>query len=194
MLYFTIAALIVILDQSSKRIIWEMYEYSGGTDLINGYLRISLSRNPGAVFGILSGSRAFLLVITIISIAVLILFAYRMRYAPTSKRVYIGLILGGAFGNLIDRVASGTVVDFIDMGIGSYRWPTYNVADIAVTVGAVLLILGFLTYSPDREGKKVASTGGDGVVSGHGGSAAATGTTGHGQEDERLNLTSSKST
>ncbi|MCK4236065.1 MAG: signal peptidase II, partial [Candidatus Krumholzibacteria bacterium] len=69
------------------------------------------------------------------------------RYAPASKRVCLGLILGGAFGNLIDRLTAGEVLDFIDMGIGQYRWPTYNVADIAVTVGAVILILGFTRHS-----------------------------------------------
>ena len=149
MLYFTIAALIVILDQASKRIIWEVFKNSGGVDLIDGFLRITLSRNNGAVMGILGGSRAILLTVTIISIAALIFFAYRMRYAPVLKRLYIGLILGGAFGNLIDRIATGEVIDFIDMGIGSYRWPTYNVADIAVSVGAVFLIAGFVRATDD---------------------------------------------
>ena len=146
MLYFAIAALVVILDQASKRIIWEIYRSSGGTDVIDGFLRITLSKNSGAVMGILAGSRALLIVITIVSIIFLILFAYRMRYAPVSKRIFIGLIFGGAFGNMIDRVATGEVLDFIDMGIGSFRWPTYNVADIAVTVGAALLIFGFIRH------------------------------------------------
>ncbi|MCK4349533.1 MAG: signal peptidase II, partial [Candidatus Krumholzibacteria bacterium] len=119
MLYFAIAALVVILDQASKRIIWEIYRSSGGTDVIDGFLRITLSKNSGAVMGILAGSRALLIVITIVSIIFLILFAYRMRYAPVSKRIFIGLIFGGAFGNMIDRVATGEVLDFIDMGIGS---------------------------------------------------------------------------
>ena len=146
MLYFAIAALVVILDQASKRIIWEIYKSSGGTDVIDGILRITLSKNTGAVMGILAGSRTLLIIITIFSIILLMLFAYRMRYAPLSKRVYIGLIFGGAFGNMIDRIASGEVLDFIDMGIGTYRWPTYNVADIAVTVGALLLIYGFIRH------------------------------------------------
>jgi len=145
-LYFAVAALVVIIDQASKRIIWEAFRQSGGTDLIDGILRIRLSLNKGAVMGILSGSRSLLITVTIISIAALIYFAYRMRYAPALKRVCIGLILGGAFGNLIDRLATGQVVDFIDMGIGGYRWPTYNVADIAVTVGAVILMAGFIFH------------------------------------------------
>ena len=148
MLYFAIAALVVILDQSSKRVIWELFKYSGGTEVIDGFLRISLSKNKGAVFGILSNAKQLLLIITVISIGVLGFFAYRMRYAPAHKRVCLGLILGGAFGNLIDRLAAGEVLDFIDMGFGAYRWPTYNVADIAVTVGAVLLILGYALH-PD---------------------------------------------
>lgn len=143
MLFFAIAAIVVILDQASKRLVWAAFLDTGGRDLIDGVLRIRLSTNTGAVMGILSNSRPILISVTIISIIALIYFAYRMRYAPVIKRVCLGLVLGGAFGNLIDRVATGKVIDFIDMGIGSYRWPTYNVADIAVTVGAVILIAGF---------------------------------------------------
>ena len=152
MLYFAVAALVVILDQASKRIIWEAFKHTGGTDLIDGFLRISLSKNSGAVMGIFSESRPILLTVTIVSIVALIYFAYRMRYAPLLKRLCLGLILGGAFGNLIDRVTTGEVIDFIDMGIGTYRWPTYNVADIAVSVGAVILIAGFIRASDDDFG------------------------------------------
>jgi signal peptidase II len=152
-LYFAVAALVVIIDQASKRLVWELFKYSGGTDVIDGFLRISLSKNKGAVFGILSNTGQILIIITIISIGVLMFFAYRMRFAPTHKRVCLGLILGGAFGNLIDRLAAGEVLDFLDVGIGAYRWPTFNVADIAVTIGAVLLILGYLLRpeSPRKE-------------------------------------------
>jgi signal peptidase II len=154
-LYFAVAALVVILDQASKRIIWEIFEYRGGTDILDGFLRITLSKNEGAILGILSGSKSLLLTITLVSIAALIFFAHRMRFAPASKRVFLGLILGGAFGNLIDRIATGEVIDFIDMGIGRYRWPTYNVADIAVTIGAVLLILGFIMHSESAHEREV---------------------------------------
>lgn len=143
MLYFAVAAFVVIIDQASKKLVWSAFEGTGGTDLIDGVLRIRLSTNTGAVMGILSGSRPILISVTIISIMALIYFAYRMRYAPMLKRVCLGLVLGGAFGNLIDRIATGKVVDFIDMGIGSHRWPTYNVADMAVTLGALFLITGF---------------------------------------------------
>ncbi len=155
MFYFTVTALVIILDQASKRIIWEIYQHRGGADLIDGVLRITLSKNSGAVLGMLSGSRWLLISVTLISIAALIVFAYRMRYAPVAKRLCLGLILGGAFGNLIDRVATGEVIDFIDMGIGVHRWPTYNVADIAVTVGAVILVAGFIV-SPDSNGSGAA--------------------------------------
>jgi len=149
-LYFAIAALVVILDQASKRAIWEVYQYSGGTEVVGGLFRITLSKNKGAVFGILSGAGDLLLVVRIISIAVLAFFAYRMRYAPAHKRVCLGLILGGAFGNLIDHIAAGEVLDFLDIGIGMHRWPTFNVADIAVTVGALLLIFSYALH-PDSQ-------------------------------------------
>ncbi|MDZ7859069.1 MAG: signal peptidase II [Candidatus Krumholzibacteriota bacterium] len=147
MLYFTVAALVVILDQTTKRIVLETCSRGGGRELIGNFLRVRLSYNPGAILGVLSGSRVLLLTVTIISIIALIFFAYKMRYAPVIKRFSLGLILGGAFGNLIDRVASGSVVDFLDMGIGKYRWPTYNIADAAVTVGAIILISGFILSS-----------------------------------------------
>jgi len=143
-LYFAVAALVVVLDQASKRIVWNLYPYGGGADLIGDLLRIRLSTNTGAVMGLLGGYRVLLIAVTIVSIAALIAFAYRMRYAPMARRASLGLVLGGAFGNLIDRLASGEVIDFIDMGIGPYRWPTYNVADIAITVGAVILVAGFV--------------------------------------------------
>jgi len=147
MLYFTIAALVVILDQASKRIILNTVSHGETLEVINSFLRIRLSYNPGAILGILSNSRPVLLAMTFISIAALIYFAFRMRYAPVLKRASLGLILGGAFGNLVDRVATGKVIDFIDMGVGNYRWPTYNIADIAVTVGAVILIGGLIFNS-----------------------------------------------
>ena len=165
MLYFAVAAIVVILDQASKRIIWEVYGQTGGTDLIDGVLRISLSKNTGAILGILSGSRVLLISVTILSVIVLILFAHRMRFAPVSKRIYIGLIFGGAFGNLIDRIATGEVLDFIDMGIGAYRWPTYNIADIAVTVGAILLIYGFVRHPGHGKAAGEHAGGGNGPAS-----------------------------
>jgi len=161
LLFFAVAAIVVILDQASKRLIWAAFQDTGGRDLIDGVLRIRLSTNTGAVMGILSNSRPILISVTIISIIALIYFAYRMRYAPAFRRVCLGLVLGGAFGNLIDRIATGKVIDFIDMGIGSLRWPTYNVADIAVTVGAVILIAGFaFQRDPDAEGPPPQETAG----------------------------------
>lgn len=157
MLYFTIAALVVILDQVSKRIILNTVSHGETLEVISSYLRIRLSYNPGAILGILSNSRPVLLAMTFISIAALIYFAFRMRYAPVLKRASLGLILGGAFGNLVDRVATGKVIDFIDMGVGNYRWPTYNIADIAVTVGAVILIGGLIFNSEGENDFKNAS-------------------------------------
>ncbi|MCD6379715.1 signal peptidase II [bacterium] len=157
MLYFTVAALVVILDQATKRIVLRTCATGGARELIGNFLQIRLNHNPGAILGVLSGSRTILLTITIVSVVALIFFAYKMRYAPILKRVSLGLILGGAFGNLIDRVASGSVVDFLDMGIGRYRWPTYNIADAAVTIGAIILISGFVMYT-DSSGEEDAGS------------------------------------
>lgn len=152
MLYFTIAALVVVLDQASKLIIRHTFLSNGERIVVvDNVLNITRSENTGAVLGLLSNARPVLITVTIAAIFALVFFAYRMRYAPLLKRVCLGLILGGAFGNLIDRLTTGRVIDFIDMGIGPYRWPVYNIADIAVTVGAVVLIYGFLRHPHDDD-------------------------------------------
>jgi signal peptidase II len=113
-------------------------------DVIGEYLRLTYIHNTGAAFGIQLGpySREIFLVLSIVALAALAMMYY---YTPVSDRLRlasIALICGGAIGNLIDRVRSHHgVVDFLDVGIGTVRWPVFNVADMAVTAGAIILAL-----------------------------------------------------
>ena len=96
------------------------------------------------------GVGSFLVIASIIASVFILYLGQRLPEEARAKRLYLGMILGGAVGNLIDRIYPGHVIDFIDMGIGSHRWPVYNIADSAVTVGGILLII---TYSISRDRK-----------------------------------------
>jgi signal peptidase II len=134
------ALAVLILDQISKQLFWHI---GRNFDLIDGVLRITLVRNTGAAFGMLQEGRTFLIISSVIASLVIIFLSERMREERTARRAFLGMILGGALGNLVDRIYPGAVIDFIDMGVSSYRWPVYNLADAAVTVGGVLLVLNF---------------------------------------------------
>jgi signal peptidase II len=138
---FLLPALIVLLlDQSSKQFFWHLGQ---NFNVIDGLLRITLVRNSGAAFGMLQDGRVFLLLSSVVASIFILFIEDRIPRARLATRIFLGMILGGALGNLIDRIYPGQVIDFIDMGLGGYRWPVYNFADAAVTIGGVLLILTF---------------------------------------------------
>jgi signal peptidase II len=134
------ALAILTLDQITKQFFWQLGK---NFDVIDGLLRITLVRNTGAAFGMLQEGRIFLIVSSVIASIAIIFLSERMREEHTGRRVFLGMILGGALGNLVDRIYPGAVIDFIDMGVSTYRWPVYNFADAAVSIGGVLLVLNF---------------------------------------------------
>lgn len=106
------------------------------------WLTLRLVYNPGAAFGIYAGqySRQIFMALALIALGVLLTMVRQTKPEQWFRLTALGLVCGGAVGNLIDRVRSARgVVDFIDVGIGAYRWPTFNVADMAVTCGAIAL-------------------------------------------------------
>ena len=110
--------------------------------IIPGFFNLRHDRNTGAAFGVLAGHRFLLILITII--ALVFIFAYYLRFRESRwMQVSLGFLLGGAIGNFIDRLYLGEVIDFLQFGIASQRlfWPTFNVADISVCIGAGMLIV-----------------------------------------------------
>ena len=108
------------------------------------WLTLRLVYNPGAAFGIYVGqySRPVFMTLALIALGVLLTMVRQTRGDHWFRLTALGLVCGGAVGNLIDRVRSARgVVDFIDVGVGAYRWPTFNVADMAVTCGAIALAI-----------------------------------------------------
>jgi len=138
------AALLAVLDWWSKRWFQEVLVSSGPVEVFQG-LRFVLVYNSGAAFGVLASAGGWQRGLLIsLAVGVMVYLAWRLWAArPDESRLNLGfaMILGGAAGNLIDRVRYGHVVDFIDLYVGNWHWPAFNVADMAITIGAGLVIL-----------------------------------------------------
>lgn len=113
-------------------------------DFLGGFLRLELTYNQGGVFGIMQGYQSFFLIVSIAVLAVMVAYYFYENNMPALFRYSMALIIGGALGNIIDRLipARPGVVDFISMGVdGIYRWPTYNIADSVIVTGAIFLVI-----------------------------------------------------
>jgi signal peptidase II len=154
------AAIVIAVDQITKQIFWHNFVVGRNFDVIPGVLRITLVKNAGAAFGLFDGGRVFFIIASLVAAGFIMYLGWRLPKSERYKRLLLGLILGGAIGNLIDRIYDGAVIDFVEMGIKGYWWPVYNVADIAVSVGAVLLLLHLLgaTRSPNDAGLESRTT------------------------------------
>jgi signal peptidase II len=145
-LFWPLLLALVLADCGSKRVAEETLTPHTPHAVIGDVVRFTLGYNPGAAFGMNVGdaSRA---VFTTLTLLALIALGAMYRTTPADQRVEIAalaLITGGAVGNLVDRIRAGPVVDFIDVGIGSVRFWTFNLADAGITIGAVLLAVSFL--------------------------------------------------
>lgn len=116
------------------------FELYDSTPIAGELIRFTYIENPGMAFGIKIAGPLFFTIFSAIASVVIFIYLYRMRNERLLSRLSLALILGGAIGNLIDRFLYGRVVDFIDIGLGDTRWPVFNLADSAVSIGMVLLI------------------------------------------------------
>lgn len=136
---------IVLLDQLTKGYVTSTMMLHASFVVVKGFLNITHVRNPGAAFGFLAHASPLFRSIFFILIgvlAIILIVYYIVKSGESEQRLVfaLSLILGGAIGNLIDRLRFGEVVDFIDVYLSSYHWPAFNVADAAVSLGALLLI------------------------------------------------------
>ncbi len=152
-----VSLLVVLADQLAKFSVRYFFEYGRAHRLLGEVLRLTYIENPGMAFGIQFGNAAFFTVFAAFATVAIFIFIVRARAERLALRLALALILGGAIGNLIDRFLYGKVVDFIDIGLGNTRWPVFNLADSAVTIGMVLL-LGLMVFDrrPDPEEAEVA--------------------------------------
>jgi len=141
-----LTAFVVVLDQATKVVVDRLLQLHESRDLLSGVLQLTYVRNRGAAFGILSEARlpyqSWLF--AAIGVAVLLaigIYGWRLPAGSSLPRLTLALMIGGAVGNLIDRVRLGYVIDFIDVYWGRHHWPAFNVADSSITIGVALLVL-----------------------------------------------------
>ena len=133
--FYLIVGAVFIFDQISKEFI-RLWMPLGDSWPSTGFLRIVHGTNPGSAFGLFAGFTNLLILASILGIAAVLYYFYRQGNNAIALRISLGLIVGGALGNLFDRVVFGKVVDFISVG----WWPSFNIADSAISVGMFLLI------------------------------------------------------
>jgi len=156
--WFWLSGVVLILDQGSK---WFADSLLGPHDAVPllPFLDLRKAYNPGAAFSFLSDAsgwqRWFFSGLAVLIIGVLVVWLRQLPRGQGRVALALALILGGAAGNLVDRVLYGHVIDFIDLYYGAWHWPTFNIADSAITLGAVLLILDALlgrrAAAPERQ-------------------------------------------
>ena len=144
--FFLTAVIVVAVDQLSKYLV-EANMIMGQSIPEEGFFRITYTTNTGGVFGIFANQTFLITVTAIIGVVAILIYS---RYPQANRvpiRIALGMLLGGAVGNLIDRIRLGAVVDFIDVG----AWPVFNLADSAVVVG-IIIIIYYLLFQSRREG------------------------------------------
>lgn len=142
---FLVAALVAALDQWSKLAVVQAYGLFEGKEVIPGFFNLIHVRNTGVAFSMFSGmdprwSVPLLAGATLLAVAGVVFYLGLLPARPATQAA-LGLVLGGAVGNLVDRVRLGYVIDFLDLYRGSFHWPAFNVADIAISAGVVLLAI-----------------------------------------------------
>lgn len=150
--WLILSVAVIIIDLATKYIASHTLSYAQPVEILP-FFNLTLLHNHGAAFSFLSNSETIwqTVIFSAIAIAVsvaIIIWLYRM---PKNKNLYaasLALILGGALGNLYDRLIHGFVVDFLDFHIGSYHWPAFNIADSAICIGAALVI--YLTITEKK--------------------------------------------
>jgi len=156
-LFFSAALVVAVLDQATKALVRGFLD-RGETWPDDSFVRLHYVTNTGAAFGILQNQTGFLIVTTVVGLAAIYLY---YRYPPFDHIVApiaIGMMLGGAAGNLLDRLRMGEVTDFIDFRF----WPSFNVADSSITVGITALLIGYALFAERPPPKSEPDAGADG--------------------------------
>jgi signal peptidase II len=149
--YFWVAGAVMALDQATKAAVERLLNLYESQTLIGGLLQLTSVRNHGAAFGLFSSASlpyqsSLFAALSLLALLAIGAYAWRLPASSRLPRSGLALIMGGALGNLLDRVRLGYVIDFVDVYWGSHHWPAFNVADSAISVGVCLLVLDILLH------------------------------------------------
>ena len=151
LIWLWLSALVIVIDQITKRIVNTTMQLYQSIELIP-YFQLTYMRNQGAAFSFLSGAggwqRWFFIGLAVIASVFICFWLKKLNRSQRWEAIAWSLVLGGALGNLIDRILYGYVIDFLDVYIGDWHWPAFNVADSAITVGVVMLLLDSFKPQP----------------------------------------------
>jgi signal peptidase II len=144
---------VIASDRLTKWAVMQTMHPGESIEVVPGFFALTYVRNPGAAFGMFAGSPLREPLLIAVALAAVVGLAWLLSQTPASRvweRAAAGAIIGGALGNLYDRFAYGSVVDFVDVYVGEWHWPAFNVADSCITVGVAVLLLSSLR-KPDGD-------------------------------------------
>ena len=159
--YFLVSLAVLLMDQWTKGVVMRAFQVHESREIVSGLFDLTYVQNSGAAFGLFASVDSSVKAIVLNSVAVLVFLivsGYALRSSHKSVRLQVGLalILGGAVGNLLDRVRFTYVVDFLDFSISGHHWPAFNLADSAICAGVALLFLDMLQREDEAERRPAA--------------------------------------
>jgi len=162
MIFWIAAGAVVFLDQLTKYLVREMMQPGQSIRIIGDFFKMTFTYNPGGAFGFMAGSNEkfrlpFFLAATAICICVVFYYHRRMNKNKTLM-LCLGMILGGAVGNLIDRLSLGVITDFLEFGIKPHYWPVFNVADSCICIGACIILIVLWPENRNRKNAELIGT------------------------------------
>ena len=149
---------VILLDQITKMWVDKTMRIYETNTIVPGLLDLYYIRNTGAAFGFLSSSHEgfripFFILVSVFAVGIILFLFYKLEESEAIMPVALSLVLGGAIGNLLDRIRFGEVIDFLLIHYKAFRWPAFNVADIAITVGVFLMVLRIFLFKEREPGK-----------------------------------------
>jgi signal peptidase II len=155
-IYLLIALIVVVLDRWTKHLVARRIALYSHIQVIPGFFRLTHTENTGAAFSLFADSTApwktvLLIAFSVVALLVVSVLLWKNHPSHVATGIGLSLIMGGALGNLWDRLARGRVVDFLLFYLKRYQWPVFNLADSAIVVGAGLLVVEILFTKPHRE-------------------------------------------
>lgn len=137
---------VMLVDQVTKFYVVSHFSLHEMVPVVPGFFNLTYIRNPGAAFGFLAGAPAafrgcFFALVTLVAVGLILYYLIAHKVGDLLLLLPLGMILAGALGNMVDRFRFGEVIDFLDFSLGSYHWPAFNVADMAISIGAAILVV-----------------------------------------------------